>query len=1067
MKKFLLYIRLFFATLTPFTAVAYTASTAVVVTAVVVKVNESKKPFEAAIIRYEQFGVSGQYAWIYIPENWSSYADADKAAIIYFGGAGARGTGTDTSHLDSEGPSRYIRDGQRPRCIVIQPQLTAGASIWTLNYGTATRTHLINNYGVNSSRIGIDGYSLGYTMVMDLLKSYPSYFSAAHGLAGDYEGGGGWGSAQADSISKVPIYLSHYSGDGTQPINNSRTILDSVLNPNHTLPYLPMTDFEFGGTHGSSDEAVYANYASGVAAYLLLHHKNADTTAMYFVDSLERSEPNVPLNMFTRAEGLVNKLSASAHKTSLLSRLTAVKNSMNGGSDYVAAWIDLGVSGKTSSGNINNITNLNSGQSISNIIDETGAATTWDFHVVTRANTTEEADVGLPRGYWKYDEPNLYDDHGSVFSISSALWEIRGLNAGNYTIRMSSCMETFSAGTKYGSTVTVDGSTKSIDFVYKNTDKYLEWKGITVADNGTIQISPDGIVTNSVTGINFIQIIKEGTGASSVTVSAGNDTTYPYDQANNTPPFTLTATASGGTPGSYAWTQISGPNTATITSASSATTTVSGATKGYYKFRNTLDNGAYDEVEIWIRDYNEAGIYPSRVGGGRKVHVGNTLISGVVSTTWIDLAYYNRDLPLGDGEPLIGGDTLVIHKNPNNGGVWNTIVMGGFGGNAEDSVVIMFDTVGVQWRDYFRLASGTDADTNFVNYVKIDGLCNRVGSQNVYSGWGIKTDSTGSPFVIHFARNLEICGIYTFGGTWLIKRDADSTKPWGIYNNYNPGPYYIHDVYATSSKISNPGGEIFYIGNTYPDGALHPGDGAICQLDTVRLDRIIVTRSGWDAIQVSWCKYVTITNCVTRNTGMANQSSQQFSIFMGGYTNGYIRYCVMGKASGGAGVLGRGANYFEYNIVDSVINGGASDYDNLYITQTTVSTPPPLPDSLIVYTRYNIFSRMENTAVRAPNYSGRMKAGEMKFNIAVHPTKNQSQLFQSSAGDVISNNTIVTALDIDTTSLAQSLPAWAVYKLVSADETIKYSFFDVETSEGGSSRGYLLRIKGKRLRRNN
>jgi hypothetical protein len=95
----------------------------------------------------------------------------------------------------------------------------------------------------------------------------------------------------------------------------------------------------------------------------------------------------------------------------------------------------------------------------------------------------------------------------------------------------------------------------------------------------------------TVTGINNPPVV--GAGADQV-LAAGSTSTS----------VTGTATDSDGTIASTAWTQVSGPNTATIVSASSLTTSLTGLITGTYVFRLTatddLGATAHDDISIRI-----------------------------------------------------------------------------------------------------------------------------------------------------------------------------------------------------------------------------------------------------------------------------------------------------------------------------------------------------------------------------------------------------------------------------------------------------------------------------------
>jgi hypothetical protein len=86
------------------------------------------------------------------------------------------------------------------------------------------------------------------------------------------------------------------------------------------------------------------------------------------------------------------------------------------------------------------------------------------------------------------------------------------------------------------------------------------------------------------------------------TVNAGADKTITLPV--NSVSFTATASDADGSIASYTWTQVSGPSTATLSGAASATLTASNLIQGAYVFRLTVkDNAnasAFDEVAVTV-----------------------------------------------------------------------------------------------------------------------------------------------------------------------------------------------------------------------------------------------------------------------------------------------------------------------------------------------------------------------------------------------------------------------------------------------------------------------------------
>jgi hypothetical protein len=87
------------------------------------------------------------------------------------------------------------------------------------------------------------------------------------------------------------------------------------------------------------------------------------------------------------------------------------------------------------------------------------------------------------------------------------------------------------------------------------------------------------------------------------------------DQTITLPTNSVTLTGSGtetnGTIVSYAWTQVSGPSTATISAAGSAQTGISGLVQGVYKFQLTVtDNSGVTATDVAMVTVNPAAVAP-------------------------------------------------------------------------------------------------------------------------------------------------------------------------------------------------------------------------------------------------------------------------------------------------------------------------------------------------------------------------------------------------------------------------------------------------------------------------
>jgi len=111
-------------------------------------------------------------------------------------------------------------------------------------------------------------------------------------------------------------------------------------------------------------------------------------------------------------------------------------------------------------------------------------------------------------------------------------------------------------------------------------------------------------------------IVVTSTAPGAITVNAGSDQTITLP--TNSATLTGTASQVNGTIASYKWSQVSGPSTATITSATLAQTTVTGLVQGVYKFQllatTALSTTATDTVQITVNAAAAAG--PPTVNAG-------------------------------------------------------------------------------------------------------------------------------------------------------------------------------------------------------------------------------------------------------------------------------------------------------------------------------------------------------------------------------------------------------------------------------------------------------------------
>ena len=113
--------------------------------------------------------------------------------------------------------------------------------------------------------------------------------------------------------------------------------------------------------------------------------------------------------------------------------------------------------------------------------------------------------------------------------------------------------------------------------------------------------------------------------------------TLPTSQA------TLNGSGSTGTISSYAWTQVSGPSTATITSPSAVTSTVTGLLQGTYVFKLTVTGGSTSTVQLTV---NPIPPPVAKAGSAQTITLptnqvtlsGSTSTGTITSYTWTQVS---------------------------------------------------------------------------------------------------------------------------------------------------------------------------------------------------------------------------------------------------------------------------------------------------------------------------------------------------------------------------------------------------------------------------------------------
>lgn len=183
-----------------------------------------------------------------------------------------------------------------------------------------------------------------------------------------------------------------------------------------------------------------------------------------------------------------------------------------------------------------------------------------------------------------------YDDWSVVWTLATApgavpVWTDSTNNPANTSFIMKGFLPGSATGFTGTYTKAIAAGTYNLYMYVKDPNRY--YRNMDIAITNTL--NSDGGITIR-TGIPVLS------GSGAPVANAGPDLTINLPTSSTT----LDGTGSSGTITSYTWSQLHGPNTATITSGTTATPTVSGLIAGTYMFKLALNGGGIDSMQLFV-----------------------------------------------------------------------------------------------------------------------------------------------------------------------------------------------------------------------------------------------------------------------------------------------------------------------------------------------------------------------------------------------------------------------------------------------------------------------------------
>lgn len=472
---------------------------------------------------------------------------------------------------------------------------------------------------------------------------------------------------------------------------------------------------------------------------------------------------------------------------------------------------------------------------------------------------------------------------------------------------------------------------------------------ITTPTNGTTGGST-GTTTTGVTGLTtvgtytyLLTVTQSGglTATSSVTVTvnsnapvanAGGDQTISLPATSTT----INGTGSTGTITSYSWTELSGPNSATITNGTTSIATVSNLLQGSYVFKLSLNGGVSTAtVNVIVNPV------PGPCHGTRKYLTPDPGDSSVFMTTTTNPSTLQ----------FVPGDTIAFKSSVGYGSIELHYIKGSPG-----CPIVFTNEGGQAWiKGFFKIYGA--------KYVHFDGS----GSPDHY-GFKIQFDPNNitGDFrngvglqITELSKVVEINNVFINHTIFGMPIKQSPGCPDSVnYPNWVMDSITVHDCY-----IRQVGLEGVYDGDTSPDNsptssdprpvhcAIGPNPDSVIYPRPIRSSHHsffnnIIDSTERGGIQISGHSgsIAQVYNNTVRHSGLDGDEQQGTGISLGGYTRAYVHDNIISTNTtwGFASLGASGTNIplrVENNTFDSI--GYSNHYSN--VTDTLFPITPTTP----------------------------------------------------------------------------------------------------------------------------
>jgi gliding motility-associated-like protein len=577
----------------------------------------------------------------YLPPDYNSNTDK-YPLMIFLHGLGEKGNGTtEIWRVAANGPPKIINGGYNFPFIVISPQLKSASADWYANYINEFVTWAKANLRIDETRIWITGLSLGGGGTWAYSEVYPTVIAAMAPICGHYNNPAA--ACTTYAANRVPIWMFHGDADPTINIGRSVDMYNKLIACVPTMTPAPIFTIYPGVGHNSWDRAYRTDhlYHNPNLYEWLQGKRKTSITINAGVDQ----NINLPLNS-TSITGTASS-STGTITSYLWSQVSGTAITLTNPTTPVVS-----------------LTNLVAGVYVLRltVTASTGETLTDDVKVTViqtnqspTANAGGDAGVTLPVSSLNITGSGS-DNDGSISSYlwakvsgptatmggtTTAVLSLTNLLAGTYVFSITVTDNLGATGSDQVTVVVNPAAVNQLPVANAGLDRTINLPTSTATLSGSGS-DPDGTVTayfwekmsgstitmtntntaslslaSLVAGVySFRLTVTDNIGATAndlvtVTVIAANQS--PVANAGSDVTITLptnstnmsgSASDADGIVSSWAWSQVSGPNTGTLTNQTTNTLTVASLIQGTYVFRMTVtdDKGAtgFDDVNVIV-----------------------------------------------------------------------------------------------------------------------------------------------------------------------------------------------------------------------------------------------------------------------------------------------------------------------------------------------------------------------------------------------------------------------------------------------------------------------------------